>query len=310
MRLATLLLVLLGCAVSGLASAEVVSAQATGATAARSGDGADAQLAAARELVLHASYRNALPACVTYLERSDLSAVQRNQGLELLAIIHLALRDEVSARQALSELLARDPDYRLSDPDVSPVVLSAFARARAQARPVAVVLAHDPPLLTRRRAPLVSVRVEENGGAVSEIRLHHRQRGERRAGTVVLRLGAEATAEGRLPLASEDTAYTAEYWIEAVAPSGFVLGRRGSETEPLAIVIPASAPETIVVRGADPVGPTQPQGGDVTSEAWFWALIGVVVVGAAAGVTVGVVLGGQGAQDGSLGNINLPLVAF
>jgi hypothetical protein len=68
------------------------------------GGGPDAELTAARELVLHASYRPALTATQRYLERGDLSATQRNAGLELVAIIHLALRDDVSARQALGQL--------------------------------------------------------------------------------------------------------------------------------------------------------------------------------------------------------------
>lgn len=268
-------------------------------------DGPDAELAAARELVLHASYRPALASTQRYLERGDLSAVQRNAGLELVAIIHLALRDEVSARQALGQLYARDPDFRLTDPDASPVVLSAVARARAQARPVTVTLAHDPPLLTRRRAPLVSVRVEEGADAVSEIRMHHRVRGGTNVETVVMRLGELATAEGRLPVSSDPAAYTAEYWLEAVAPSGYVLARRGSEAQPVAVNIPI---ETVEVRVETRTEIVETQT-DIASEPWFWVLIGLVVAGGA-GAGVGIAFATQGPQDGTLGTITLPLVEF
>lgn len=276
-----------------------------GPTVAAAQDSPDAQLTAARELVLHASYRPALTATQTYLERADLSAAQRNAGLELVAIIHLALRDEVSARQALAELYARDPDFRLTDPDASPVVLSAVARARAQARAVTVTMAHDPPQLTRRRAPLISVRLEEGADAVSEIRMHHRARGQANVETVVMRIGQQATAEGRLPLIADPAAYTAEYWLEAVAPSGYVLARRGSPERPVAIDIPI---ETVEVRVETRTEIVETQT-DIAAEPWFWVLIGLVVLGGA-GAGVGVAFATQGPQDGTLGTLQLPLAEF
>lgn len=46
------------------------------------------------------------------------------------------------------------------------------------------------------------------------------------------------------------------------------------------------------IRAGDPVDAPPPQGGgDVTSEAWFWVVIGAVVVGAGVGITVGVLAG-------------------
>lgn len=290
--------------VSTLALLALFAVAAPSLASAQSG-GPEADLAAARELVLHASYRPALTATQRYLARGDLSAAQRNSGLELVAIIHLALRDEVSARQALSQLFARDPDFRLTDPDASPVVLSAVARARSQARPVAVTLAHDPPALNRRRAPLISVHIEEGADAVAEIRMHHRVRGQTNVETVVMRIGELATAEGRLPLISDPAAYTAEYWLEAVAPSGYVLARRGSEVQPIAVNVPV---ETVEVRVETRTEIVETQA-DVTSEAWFWVLIGLVVVGGA-GAGVGIAFATQGPEDGSLGTVTLPLVEF
>jgi uncharacterized membrane protein YczE len=43
----------------------------------------------------------------------------------------------------------------------------------------------------------------------------------------------------------------------------------------------------------------------VTSEPWFWVLIGTVVVGAGVGVGVGVGLGQQGPEAGTLGVVML-----
>lgn len=273
-------------------------------------DSPDAQLAGVRELVLHADYRNALVAAQAFLERTDLSAAQRNAGLEASATIHLALRDEGAARQELAELFARDPGHRLSDPDASPVVQSAFARARESSAPVAVAIEHEPPVLERRASPMIAVRVGENAGAVHEMRVGYRQRGDARASTSVLPLDPNGVAEGRLPLAGDDAAYALEYWLEAVAPSGHVLARHGSSAEPLVVLVPARA--VVVAATATPEeAPTAPAGGgDVTGEAWFWIVIGVVVVGAGVGAGVGVALGSEGPQDGSLGNVTLPLVRF
>jgi PAS domain-containing protein len=43
------------------------------------------------------------------------------------------------------------------------------------------------------------------------------------------------------------------------------------------------------IRAGEPVTDAPSGGGDVTSEAWFWVLIGAVVVGAGVGITVGVI---------------------
>jgi len=43
------------------------------------------------------------------------------------------------------------------------------------------------------------------------------------------------------------------------------------------------------IRAGEPVADTA-SGGDVTSEAWFWVLIGAVVVGAGVGITIGVIV--------------------
>lgn len=272
-------------------------------------DSPEAQLAGVRELVLHANYRAALPAARALLERTDLDAVQRNAALETLAVVHLALRDEAQARQALAQLYARDPGHRLTDPDASPVVQSAFARARESASPLSVVVEHEPPVLERRGAPTIAAHVGENADAVHEVRLAYRQRGDARANTIVLPLDDGARAQGRIPLASDDAAYVIEYWLEAVAPSDHVLARVGSPSEPLVIEVPAAvAVAAIVAPEVDDEEPAS--GGDVTSEAWFWVVLAVLVAGAGAGVAAGVVVGSEGPEDGSLGNVTLPLIVF
>ncbi|UJR86309.1 hypothetical protein [Sandaracinus amylolyticus] len=273
---------------------------------------ASAQLAEVRELALRANYRTALPAAQALLARTDLDAETRNEALEVLATIHLAMRDEAAAREALATLYARDPAHRLHDPDASPVVQSAFARARESAMPLAITIDHTPPAGERRTAPEITARVVDHADAVHEIRLAHRARGASRASIVVLALDAEGTASGRIALPSDDAAQTIEYWIEAAAPSGHVLARVGSPEAPLVVEVPAAAP--VVVASAATTVEEHDRGeapsGDVTGEWWFWTLIGVAVVGAGVGIGVGVAVASEGPSDGSLGNVTLPLLAF
>lgn len=44
------------------------------------------------------------------------------------------------------------------------------------------------------------------------------------------------------------------------------------------------------IRVGDPVADAPASGGDVTGEAWFWVLMGAIVVGAGVGITAGVLL--------------------
>ncbi len=268
-----------------------------------------AQLTRLQDLVLRANYRQALPAANAYLARTDLSAMARTQGLEILATVHLAMRDEAAAQGVLAELFARDPGFRLSDPEASPVVQSAFARARAQASAWSISLAHETPSLHTREAPILTVQVAEHVDAVHELRLQYRRRGDASAASVVLPLDASGAAQGRIPLEG-DAAYVIEYWLSAVAPSGHVQGTLGSADAPLTLEVPAEVTEPVRVSTGAADTARADAGSDITSEPWFWVVLGVVVVGAGVGIGVGVAVASEGPANGTLGNTTLPLVRF
>ena len=110
------------------------------------------------EDVLYARFGEALTQAHALLDRSDLSARQRNAALELVAIAQLANRDVRSARQTLGLLYARDPDHRLNVRDTGPNVIAAFDRARESSpAPIDVTLVSSTPdELPSRVAPVIA----------------------------------------------------------------------------------------------------------------------------------------------------------
>ncbi len=290
--------------------AALVLALATTTGVARAQD-TERQLDAARELVQRARFAEGVAAARAYLDRGDLSAYDRNAGLELLAVAQIANREAADAEQTLALLYARDPGHRLTDPDASPPVLGAFARAReARPQPVPVRVEHTPPRLTERGAPELVVQIPEGQDAVSEVQLSYRIAGDGPA-RVVMSLRPDGTYAARIPVVGDATSATdVAYFITALAPSLTPLARRGSEAEPLQLRIPAEQAsgdrERPPVLQDDPA-PTPPppaeDGGSVVEEWWFWTLIAVLVGG---GVTLGVVLGTQQSpEEGTLGSVRL-----
>lgn len=261
-----------------------------------------AALSQIREQVLYANYRDALSQVETFLERSDLDPAERNAGLEVLATIHVALRQTSAAEEVLQRLYARDPGHRLTDPDASPPVLSAFGRARANPPPaIEVAVANETPELERRGPPQIRVRIGEGLAAVSELRLAYRQ-GASGFRTVVMTLD-EDTGAARIPVLEERDAYSVSYYVEARAPSGHVIGRLGSAGEPITLAVPEAAGPVIVTRTT----PGASEGEDLW---WLWLVAGAVVLAGGAVATYFIIQEVSGPQDGSLGNIGLPLIRF
>jgi len=271
----------------------------------------DAEIAAIREQVLYASYPDAIAQATTLLARTDLSAAERNTGLELLATAQIANQDPAAASATLRTLYARDPGFRLTDADASPPVISAFARAReAHPEAIRVTLSHSSPgTLPRRESPTITVHLLDGVDAVDEVRLAYRHAGDAGYSRVVLDHRPDGSFVGRIPvIGAGDQPIDVAYYLVAVSPSGSELGRLGSEAQPLALRIPSDAPRTSSVtfdpsRDAPPA-PAQ-GGGDVTSEPWFWILLGVVVVGAGVGIYFGVDAATRGPEPGTLGVVTL-----
>lgn len=278
----------------------------------------DPQLAEIRQLIFAAQFSEAIQGAESYLQRPDLAAAERNAGLEVLAIAQLANRQNRRADATLRELYRRDPEHRLSDPDASPPVIAAFGRAHESRRDtITVRMQHE--AVAGNSLPSVTVQIEEGAGAVDEVRLHHRLVGQGDWNRLAMTATSGASYRSQIPV-ERSSAASLEIRIEAVAPSGAVLSELGSEASPLVLSLPAvsvgGGAGGIVdsggggsgsVPGGSPSDPGDDAGGG--SDWWIWALIGVAVVGAAAGVTL-FVLDPFGPPTGTLGSAQLGLIEF
>lgn len=262
-------------------------------------------LAQIREHILYARYDEAVAEAHALLEREDLDAAQRNEGLEVLATAHLANRDMDQANPILRRLYARDPRHRVADADASPMVQGAFQRARENApAQIDVRLSHEPPVLDRRESPRIEVSVAEGDDAVEEIHLHYRTGEAPRFARLVLTIEG-GVGHGRIPLVGPtNQAQQIEYFITAHAPSGYQLAGVGSEGRPLELTAPAGP-----VGGTgdpDPLG-EGPGDGEVEEGGSLWwvgLLVGIVVVGGALGAYFAL---RPQAPEGSLGQVGLEL---
>lgn len=273
---------------------------------------AEAQLAAVREQVFEARFGEAVTAVRAFLERDDLSAADRNAGLELLAVAQIANRQQADATRTLNLLYGRDPGHRLTDADASPPVVSAFARARESHPPQApVVITHTPPVLQSRGAPTIEVQVTEGADAVAELRLTYlTDEGDTR---VAMSRRPDGTYVARIPVVGDASSATdVAYFLTALAPSRTPLATLGSPAEPLQLRIPPEAHASIgpVAARTDPEplhgpGDGAETGGGGGDDWWIWTLLAVLVVGA--GVTIGVVIATspQGPEEGTLGSVRL-----
>lgn len=247
----------------------------------------DAQITAVREMVLYARYADAERAIDPLLARTDLTPAQRNEGLEIRAIILLARRQTPRAEAVLRELYGRDPEHRLVARDVGPNVVAAFERMRdSHPPPAAVTLDNSTrPRMATHQSPDVAVRISAGADVVHEMRVSYRNGTSGPFERVIMRFDEERTlARTRLPPLEGTEGYTVQYFVEALAPSQAVIATLGSESAPLSLEVPE---DTGVRIAADGTTVAAAGGDDFT---WVWVVLGVLVAGGAA-ATLGIVFG-------------------
>ncbi len=267
-------------------------------------------LTRAREALTYAQFPDAIRLLEPLVGRADLPARQRVGALETLAESYIASNRSTEARRTVETLFALDPGHNLSDPDASPPISRFFAKIKRDFRPPEHVRLQHQPIsnLSTRTAVRVVVFVEAGADAIDELRLIYGSGSDPSRARVTLAGAAERSAV--IPVIEVGReAYTVEYRIEAVAPSGFVLASAGSDRAPLTFRVPSEAESLrrVGAREMAPAGPTppRPSSGGVFGQWWFWTAVGVVAVAAGGGAYV-VLNQPSPPRSGTLGNERVP----
>jgi hypothetical protein len=235
------------------------------------------------ELVTHAKYGEAHAALERLIEEPKLSAAQRNQALELSAILRIAERDMEAAREILATLYRRDPGHALAEHDPSPLVASVFARARQDAAAtVQVALSHTVSRARDGGAYPVSVAIDEGLDAVHAVAVEY-SLDDGMAARMLLSVGPDGGATGHIPLPGHD-AHRVSYWVEALAPSGAVLARAGERSNPIQVRVPAAAIPTPLTSSTTEDPGRNRYEPRLIKQWWFWTLVGVAATATAASI--------------------------
>jgi len=203
------------------------------------------------------------------LLHASLAARERNDALELFAIVQIAERKEARARETLQVLLARDPDHHRRVLDPGPAVDAAFARVKQSPTttlqvPLQFALSRD-----ASARPLLSIELGEGRDAVESVHVFLPQPDADGPSHLVSLVSGDRPLRLVLPEPPRVHSQLGLY-LEARAPSGAVLGRVGGATAPVYVPLPrvdVPAPTCTV--------PAKP----LRREWWVWTTVGLVVSG-------------------------------
>jgi hypothetical protein len=189
----------------------------------------------------------------------------------------------------------------LSDADASPVVQTAFARARDR-RTDSARVALTARLRSEPGALFVGATIVDPEGAVHRIVLSFRHAGNAEYSRLTLRRDG-ARAEATAPIVSGAEGRAVQYYLEAQAPSGAVLATAATAEQPLAARVPSVA--TAEPRSARAVSlpardEADEEDGTILESPWFWTAAAAVVGGAVAGY-VALAPSDDGPEAGTLG---------
>jgi hypothetical protein len=243
------------------------SAQATVQAAAP--DAAAAVLSEAKTALERAQFAAAEKLLTELLAQSSLAARERNDALELFAIVQIAERKDAKARETLRALLQRDPDHHRRVLDPGPAVDAAFARAKQEPRealqvPLQFSLSND-----AGERPVLRIELGEGADAVESVHAFIPEQGDEPGAHLVGIPGADRALRMALPAAPREHARLGLY-LQASAPSGAVLGGVGDASAPVYVPLRRVAPPADACTVA-----SKP----LRREWWVWTTLGLVVSG-------------------------------
>ena len=203
------------------------------------------------------------------LARDSLLARERNDALELFAIVQIAERKDAKARETLLDLLRRDPQHPRRVLDQGPAVDAAFARIKqghkaAPNVPLRFTLSSD-----SSRRLVLQLELGEGRDAVESVHVFVLGEASEPSSHLVSTLNGERPLRLLVPGPPRGRHELALY-LEARAPSGAVLGRAGEASRSLRIPLPRIDPEFVACT----VAPKP-----LRRQWWLWTAVGLVVSG-------------------------------
>jgi hypothetical protein len=231
-------------------------------------------------------YAKAISLLQKALEES-LTREEKIVTYRTLAFSHAALEQSDAAKRDFVNLLHADPTFEL-DRRISPRVRAPFAEARA-----AIAAGHDE-AEPRVRAPLLVPTVEPGrpsegqaitvaavypGGVAESAELYFRARGQQAFSKVVARGEAGHFAATIPGLQVQPPGL--EYYLVLVDDLGGPVATAGGLASPFAVDV-------------------RPKKRPIYTKAWFWGVIGAVVVAGVVGGVVGATVGGGNSKSATV----------
>jgi tetratricopeptide (TPR) repeat protein len=247
-------------------------------------------LASAGALMEGQEYDHAQSALTEAIEAGGLDPEQLADAYRALAECYAALRRPDDAQAAFRAVLALDPSFYVAS-DQSPLVRQPFEAARRASREAErLSIAYDPPPSFGEGEPLViepEIVPGDVSGLAAEVVLHVRGAG----GLFLTFVGVDGVVE--VPAVELEGLEEAAFYLELRDEHGNSTLRVGSPTEPLVVPIGETGGER---------PPPDEHARPWYAEWWLWTAVGVVVVGLAVGLPLGLMgVGGDGPCERELG---------
>lgn len=254
--------------------------------------GAHPAVDAGRKLYDDLEYKKAQKILEKALKQTDLNDEERQAAWQLLALCQATLGDLGNAAASFKALLDLNPKFTLDRTSTPPKIYDLYEKVRSTMPGVVppdkvvvheteISLTHVAPAEGRPGRPMdLLVRLTDADHRASDLVL--RYHGDDAAGFSEVKVASAPEATLQIPgIFVKKPIVT--YYIAAVDASGKALASAGSEEQPLTV------PVRDEVKLATPV----------YKRWWFWAIAGVLVVGAGAAVALAATTGGGNPGGGS-----------
>lgn len=255
----------------------------------------DQHLSDGRQLYRDLDFTGCVAAMSAALAVPGAQPAQRLEAYEILGAAYVVLDRPEDAEQAFREMFELDAYHVVREPSGSPKIEQFVEELRARLVPDAAL---DPTAridVTLPRATRADRETEVRAEVLGRVATAHIVvRGDDETDWTRLEMERiEAGFEGVIP--PRETPGSIDLYVEGRDPQGRVVARGG---EPL-------LPLTLQVRAAESGGSSADV--PLRRKWWLWTLVGIVAVGAAVGIGVGVA-GGDRAAGGTLppGRVVLP----